>query len=112
MWLKERQEKGIENEYLFVTKRLNTYEPADVSTFNSWADRIGRIIDEDFYGHCVRHAWCTKLAKSGYPKEIIQKIQGWASADMVDIYNDTDAEEELANFFKNLEGDDNDGEQD
>lgn len=109
LWLKKREELGIDNEYLFVTKRMNAYEPADIGTFNSWADRVGKIIGKDFYGHCARHSWCTQLSKSGYPKEIIQKIQGWASSEMVDIYNDTDTEDELARFFEKIEGGEENG---
>lgn len=103
-WLEKREELGIKSEYLFVTKRSGEYVPADIGTFNSWGERVSKMANIDFYGHCVRHAWCTNLSKRGYPKEIIQKLQNWASIDMVDIYDDTDGEDQLDRFFKALNG--------
>jgi integrase len=99
MWLAEREKKGIDSPYLFVVKRFGEYKPADIGSFNSWALRIGELIGVDFYGHCVRHAWTTNLSKSGYPKEIIQKLQNWSTMDLVDVYDDTDFEDQLEEFF-------------
>lgn len=99
MWMKEREKKGIDSPYLFVIKRFGEYKPADIGSFNSWAARIGQLLGIEFYGHCVRHAWTTNLSKSGYPKEIIQKLQNWSSMDLVDVYDDTDLEDQLNDFF-------------
>ena len=108
MWLEERSKRGIDSPYLFVVKRCGEYKAADIGTFNSWAARIGELLGVDFYGHCVRHAWCTNLSKSGYPKEIIKKLQHWSSTELVDIYDDTDLDDELSKFFAKR-GDRNNG---
>lgn len=101
LWLEKRAELGITNEDLFVKKKGGEYIPATISTFNSWAQKIGTILNVDFYAHGVRHAWTTRLKKDGYPDNIVQKLQNWANVDMVALYNDTGDEEELENFFKN-----------
>lgn len=99
MWLEERKKRGIDSPYLFVVKRFGEYKPADIGSFNSWADRIGDLLGIKFYGHCVRHAWTTNLSRMGYPKEIIQKLQNWSSTELVDVYDDTDLEDELTAYF-------------
>lgn len=107
MWLEEREKLGITNEFLFVVKKDGQYQPATVVTFNSWARRIGDLMGVDFYPHVMRHAWTTKLKKGGYPDSIIQKLQNWANADMVAVYDDTGQEEELSQFFKERKGNEN-----
>lgn len=99
-WLAEREKLGITNEYLFVVKKKEGYTAASVVTFNSWSQRISSLMGIDFYMHCARHAWTTWLKKEGYPDSVIQKLQQWASADMVSVYNDTSDEEEIESFFK------------
>ena len=100
-WMGKRAELGIDNEYLFVVKKKEGYVPATVVTFNSWSQRISTLMGIDFYMHSARHAWTTWLKKQGYPDSVIQKLQQWASADMVSVYNDTSDEEEIEQFFKN-----------
>lgn len=102
MWLEERRKKHIDSPYLFVVKRFGEYKPADIGSFNSWSERIGSLLGIEFYGHCVRHAWTTYLAKSGYPKEIIQKLQNWSSTELVDVYDDTDTDDQLEEFFSKI----------
>lgn len=99
LWLKKRKELGIDSEYLFVVKNENKYIPASVSTFNSWISRIGTDMGVELYAHSMRHAFTTYLKRQGYPVDIIQKIQNWASADLVGVYVDIDNEEELDGFF-------------
>lgn len=98
-WLKQREELGIESEYLFVTKRYGEWVPANVSTANTWAGELSELMDTDIYSHALRHAWTTKLSREKYPVEIIQKLQAWSSSDMVSIYNDMGDEEGLMDFF-------------
>lgn len=101
-WLKKREELGITNKELFVVKRNGEWVPAKISTFNSWASFIGTIMGKDFYCHSLRHAWTTELKRGGYPSSIIQKLQNWASADMVEVYSDIGGEEEIENFFTQM----------
>jgi len=99
LWLKEREEKGIESEYLFVTKKNGEWVPAKISTMDSFASSISKIFDIDFYNHCVRHYFCTKLKRNKLPDEIVVGILQWSSPDMVKIYNDIPQEESLSQYF-------------
>ena len=105
LWLDKRKELNIENEYLFVVKNNGEYVAASISTFNSWIKRIGDEMGVDLYDNSLRHAFTTYLKKQGYPVDIIQKIQNWASADLVGVYVDSTNEEELDGFFKQLNPD-------
>ena len=55
---------------------------------------------KDFYWHSLRHAFTTGLARAGIPDSVIQTIVNWESADMVRIYKDIDADEEIGMYFK------------
>ena len=48
----------------------------------------------------VKNYWTTNLIRSGLPETVIKELAQWASLDMVSIYNDTEAEEQFANYFK------------
>ncbi|WP_196032696.1 tyrosine-type recombinase/integrase [Flavonifractor plautii] len=97
-WLKERNECGIESQWLFPSKD-NPSEQISVTTLNSWATTFSRMTGEDFYWHSLRHYFTTHLAKDGLPDGVIQEIVGWESADMVRIYKDMSAEEQIAQYF-------------
>lgn len=95
MWLAERKEKGIQSEYLFVTYKDGNYEPAGVSTVNSWAGKISQITNLDYYNHSSRHFFTTYMKENGFSDSYIQKLVGWASLDMVRRYDDHTSEQEL-----------------
>lgn len=97
-WMKERGDKGIESEWLFPSE-LNPGEQMSETTLNSWAVTFSRMTGEDFYWHSLRHYFTTHLAKAGLPDGVIQEIVGWESADMVSVYKDISAEEQIAQFF-------------
>lgn len=99
-WMAQRDKLGIKSEYLFVTKTGDEYTPAKISTLNSWAKRVGDMMGVELYSHSLRHYFVTNLRRSGYPAEIIQKLQNWADSKMVDVYSDISHEEELDDFFK------------
>lgn len=99
LWLEERERLGIKSEWLFVTYRNGEYRQARVSTINSWAEKISKILNIEFYPHCTRHYWCTKAKRAGYPDSVIQKLQNWNSMEMVSVYNDMGDMEELEEFF-------------
>ena len=101
-WMKERAEKGIESEWLFPDP-LNPDEQITISTMNSWANTFSKMSGEDFYWHSLRHAFTTNLAKSGIPDGVIQSIVNWESADMVRLYKDIDADEEIGMYFRDGE---------
>lgn len=102
LWLKEREEKGITMDSLFVTKKDGEYVPATVSTANSFAAKISKIFDIDYYTHSSRHFFCTYLKRMKLPDDVITQIFGWSNSDMIKIYSDIPAEEILGEFFTNF----------
>ena len=101
-WLKERKEKQIESEWLFPDQNDPNGQIA-ISTLNSWANVFSRMSGRDFYWHSLRHAFTTGLAKAGIPDGVIQSIVSWESADMVRLYKDIDADEEIGMYFQDGE---------
>ena len=101
-WLKEREEKKIESEWLFPDQNDPNGQIA-ISTLNSWANVFSRMSGRDFYWHSLRHAFTTGLAKAGIPDGVIQSIVNWESADMVRLYKDIDADEEIGMYFQDGE---------
>ena len=101
-WLKAREEKDIDSEWLFTDPAKPT-EPITISLLNSWANTFSRMSGRDFYWHSLRHAFTTSLAKAGIPDGVIQSIVNWESADMVRLYKDIDADEEIGMYFRDGE---------
>lgn len=102
LWMKDRADKCIESEWLFPS-RDRPSEPIKISTLNSWAITFGNYLGVDFYMHSLRHCWTTGLIRAGLPETVIKELAQWSSLDMVAVYNDIDAEEQFANYFKNGE---------
>lgn len=98
-WMNERKENGIESEWLFPDKN-NTAEHIPISTANSWSNTYTRLSGKPSYIHSLRHYFTTSLAKAGIPDGVIQSIVAWESGDMVRIYKDIDADEEIGMYFK------------
>nr|DAG62480.1 MAG TPA: SITE SPECIFIC RECOMBINASE XERD [Caudoviricetes sp.] len=98
LWMKERDSKGIESEWLFP-------DPADpaqhmnADTLNSWAKTFSRLLGVDFYWHCCRHRFTTALSVCGLPDDVIQHILGWSSLELVGVYKDIDPVENLGKYF-------------
>lgn len=98
LWMKYRNENGIESEWLFPSA-FNSEEHVGISTLNSWAVTFTRLSGRDFYAHSLRHYFTTSLAKAGVPDGVIQSIVHWDSGDMVRLYKDIDADEEIGAYF-------------
>lgn len=98
LWLKEREEKGIESEWLFPDL-INSSEHMNSDTLNSWAKTFSKMIDVDFYWHCLRHYFTTHLVRMGLPDGVIQDIIGWTSADMLRLYTDIPVDEQIGKYF-------------
>ena len=98
LWLNERKRLGIESEWLFPLKS-NPAEPMKPETLDSWADTFSRVLNKSFYWHSLRHMFCTECLKNNLPSSVVQEIIGWDSADMVNLYDDRDADETLAKYF-------------
>lgn len=99
LWMKYREEHGIQSEWLFPMKE-NPDKHIKPATLNSWASSFGKFLGVDFYMHSLRHCWTTGLIRAGLPETVIKELAQWSSLDMVAIYNDCDAEEQFANYFK------------
>ena len=99
LWMEERDELGIDSEWLFVTKQNSEWKQMKISTLNSWAITFSKILNVDFYFHSLRHQLCTRLHKLSLPQDIIQEYFGWDSAEMLKIYNDMDLSEEFGKYF-------------
>ena len=97
-WLQERREKAIDSEWLFPAANDDAEQMSE-TTLNSWANTFSNMTGEDFYWHSLRHYFTTHLAKLGLPDNIIQEIVGWESSDMVRVYKDISAEEQISKFF-------------
>lgn len=101
-WMEYRENKHIESEWLFPDKD-NPKEQMTISTANSWANTYSRLSGKPAYLHSLRHYFTTSLAKAGIPDGVIQSIVAWESGDMVKIYKDIDADEEIGMYFKDGE---------
>lgn len=100
LWMEERKRLGIKNEYLFVTLKEGVFVQATISTANTFARRISKMFNIEFYNHSARHYFCTLLKSMELPDDIIAQIFSWESADLVKVYDDTPAEERLSKFFE------------
>lgn len=101
LWMEERERLGVPDDIddIFVNKRKGVWESAKVSLLDSWADSFSKFLDVDFYWHCMRHQFCSGLLKAKVPSLIVQKIIGWTSSDMVNLYNDNNVDDELGEYF-------------
>lgn len=102
LWMNYRKEHNIASEWLFPQKEDPT-QHIKPNTLNSWANSFGKILGIDFYMHSLRHCWTTGLIRAGLPETVIKELAQWSNLDMVSIYNDCEAEEQFANYFKNGE---------
>jgi integrase len=99
LWLEERKRLGIETDDLFVTRRNEEWIPATDSTLQSWKVQFSKILETDFYFHSLRHYLTTKLRANNIPDKIIKDFFGWESIDMIEVYDDNEAEDSFADFF-------------
>ena len=99
-WLDYRREHAIESEWLFPNTKSPT-EHISISTINSWSNIFTKLSGKPAYIHSLRHYFTTSLARAGIPDGVIQSIVDWSSGDMVKLYKDIDADEEIGMYFKN-----------
>ena len=97
-WMNERAEKGIESPWLFPSS-VDPQEQVSVSVLDNWAEQFSRITGKDFYPHSLRHFYVTSLSKAGIPASVIKTIVGWASVELVSVYDDTTSDEMLDKYF-------------
>lgn len=100
LWMKHREETGIESEWLFPNKTTPS-EHIKITTINSWSNTYSKLAGKPAYVHSLRHYFTTSLVRSGIPDNVITQIVGWESADMCKLYTDIDADEQIGMYFKN-----------
>lgn len=98
LWMKQRDEEGIESEWLFPDKNDPTKQMS-TETMDGWKDSFSRFLGKDFYWHSLRHYFTTMLVKNNIPTNVIQDIVNWESADMVNLYTDISADENIGKYF-------------
>jgi len=93
-WKKYREtileSKNIEHDFLFIKKNG---EPATDGTMRGWVKHFSEYLGLSVYPHSFRHRCTTYLRERGIPKDLVQHLLGWKSAEMVDIYDDRDIED-------------------
>ncbi|MEF9983709.1 MAG: site-specific integrase [Oscillospiraceae bacterium] len=101
LWMKQREELGIDSEWLFVYKdsKTNTWEKLKSDTMNSWAITFSKILGINFYWHSLRHLFVTRLMQANIPAEVVKDIVGWADVSLISVYNDSDISDELGKYF-------------
>ena len=100
-WMKQRDELGINSDWLFVAKSQDgSYAQLDSDTLNSWANSFTQMLGIDFYWHSLRHFFTTFLStKMNIPDNVIKDIVGWSDVKLVDLYRDTSEDEEMGKYF-------------
>lgn len=99
LWIKEREELGIDCDEIFVSRKNGEWSSITVSAMDRWANQFTQILGKHFYWHSLRHYFTTKLSKEGLPADVIKDIIFWQSLDMVQLYNDEDADDKMSRYF-------------
>ena len=97
LWKKQREEKGIESEWVFVSTK--TGKPERRTSIDHWKSEFTSIIKAPFYYHSLRHMLCTDLNSQNIPAEVIREFFGWDSAEMIKIYNDSSCIDDFGKYF-------------
>lgn len=74
-----RDRQGDHRDYVFVYEG----EPVKKAGGNAWRKALVRAGIEDFRWHDLRHTWASWHIQAGTPLDVLQKLGGWASYDMV-----------------------------
>jgi integrase len=98
LWLADRERRGIDSEWLLVSVH-HPDRQITIDTLDHWADEFTKFLGKDFYWHAMRHFFTTMLARDDVPVNVIQDIVQWESADMVKLYTDITADENIGKYF-------------
>lgn len=101
LWLDERKKLGITSDWLFPKYKDGEWvdEHIEPTLLDSYARTFSNIMNRPIYFHSLRHAYTTYLLDQNLPENIVQMIQGWASSDMVRIYDDRTGDSQLEKYF-------------
>ena len=98
LWMEERERLGIDSEWMLVSVHRPNQQMS-LETYRHWANEFTEFLGKDFYWHSMRHFFCTMLAREDVPVNVIQDIIQWESADMVKLYTDISADENIGKYF-------------
>lgn len=75
-WIEYRNENGIENEYLFITKYNGDWKKVEKSTMQGyWIKKIGEMVNiPELHCHDLRHSGSNLLFHSGMKLEDVSKL--------------------------------------
>lgn len=102
--LEERKQKGIESEFLFITRYGGEWKKADKSALQSgWIKKIGEFINEpELHCHDLRHSGSNLRFQAGMKLETVSKLLSHKSTQVTqDFYlktNDDKLQEEMEQF--------------
>lgn len=97
LWRKQREELGINSEWVFVTKQNGEWVRR--LSLDVWTDEFSEILNDDFYFHSLRHYVCTMLISYNLPAEVIREFFQWESVEMLKVYNDKSAIDDFGKYF-------------
>ena len=97
-WLKYREQKGINSEWLFPSWNDPT-EHLNAAALSGWVDGFSELLGIPIYFHAFRHRTVTAFKRAGVPDTVIQQYIGWADISMVPVYSDLKADEQLGMYF-------------
>jgi integrase len=104
LWMQEREKLGIKSEWLFPKYSNGEWqdEHIEISTMDSFAKTFNTMLEKNgkvWYFHCARHFFTSYLLDQNLPENVVQALQGWASGDMVRIYDDRTNESQFEKYF-------------
>lgn len=98
LWRKQREELGINSEWVFVSKQNGEY--VHRASLDAWTEEFSEIVGEDFYYHSLRHYVCSQLVGDyNLPSEIVREFFQWESVEMIKTYNDRSAIDDFGKYF-------------
>lgn len=89
-WLKERKEKGIDSEYLFVSNRN---KPLDRTTINKLFKEYSEHIGKEITPHDLRHFFCSHAINSGMSVHEVANQAGHSNIHTTLLYTNPTKEE-------------------
>lgn len=97
-WIRERKEKGIENEYLFISNRNKALNRTTINKlFNDYSSKVGKEITP----HDLRHFFCSHALNSGLSVHEVANQAGHSNIHTTMLYTNP-TKDDLINKMNNL----------
>lgn len=98
LWRKQREELGIDSEWVFVTQCNGKWERR--ANIEGWKDEFSEIIGSPYYFHMNRHYCCSMmLGDYNLPPDVVREWNGWNDLSLLQIYNDRSAFDSFGKYF-------------